>query len=85
MVTRLPWDAVNVPGSMALAATGKPENAVLAAEITARQLRGVGVNFNLAPDLDVNSNPMNPVIGVRQLRRRSAERRALRHKGRGGL
>ncbi len=26
---------------------------------------GVGVNFNLAPDLDVNSNPMNPVIGVR--------------------
>ena len=57
MVTRLPWDAVNVPGSMALAATGKPENAVLAAEITARQLRGVGVNFNLAPDLDVNSNP----------------------------
>lgn len=65
MVTRLPWDAVNVPGSMALAATGKPENAVLAAEITARQLRGVGANFNLAPDLDVNSNPMNPVIGVR--------------------
>ena len=40
MVTRLPWDAVNVPGSMALTATGKPENAVLAAEITARQLRG---------------------------------------------
>ena len=23
------------------------------------------MNFNLAPDLDVNSNPMNPVIGVR--------------------
>lgn len=65
MVTRLPWDAVNVPGSMALAATGKPENAALAAEITARQLRGAGVNFNLAPDLDVNSTPMNPVIGVR--------------------
>ena len=65
MVTRLPWDAVNVPGSMALAATGDAENAALAAEITARQLRGAGVNFNLAPDLDVNSNPMNPVIGVR--------------------
>ena len=47
MVTRLSWDAVNVPGSMALAATGKPENAVLAAEITARQLRGVGV-INIA-------------------------------------
>ena len=84
MVTRLPWDAVNVPGSMALAATGKPENAALAAEITARQLRGVGVNFILAPDLDVNSNPMNPVIGVRsfdtgvdfELIRRAASARA---------
>lgn len=65
MVTRLPWDAVNVSGCMALAATGDAENARLAAEITARQLRGCGVNFNLAPDLDVNSNPMNPVIGVR--------------------
>ena len=90
MVTRLPWDAVNVPGSMALAATGKPENAVLAAEITARQLRGVGVNFNFAPDLDVNSNPMNPVIGVpasATIRRasRSSARRPWRGYKNGGM
>lgn len=65
MVSRLPEDAVDVPGAMALAATGDPENAWLASEITIRQLRGLGANFNMAPVLDVNSNPANPVIGVR--------------------
>ena len=28
-------------------------------------LRSVGVNFNLAPDLDVNIEPKNPIIGTR--------------------
>lgn len=65
MVSRLPRDAVNVTGAMALAATGDPENARKASEITIRQLRGLGPNFNMAPVLDVNSNPQNPVIGVR--------------------
>lgn len=65
MVTRLAPDAVNVPGNMAIAATGRIGDAYTAASITARQLRGVGVNFNLAPVLDVNSNRRNPVIGVR--------------------
>ena len=65
MVSRLPEDAVNVPGAMALAATGNPENARLASQITIRQLQGVGANFNMAPVQDVNSNPANPVIGVR--------------------
>ena len=65
MVSRLPEDAVDVPGAMALAATGDPENARLASQITIRQLRGLGANFNMAPVLDVNSNPANPVIGVR--------------------
>lgn len=65
MVSRLPKDAVNVPGAMAVAATGETENAGRASEITIRQLRGLGPNFNMAPVLDVNSNPANPVIGVR--------------------
>lgn len=67
MVSRLPADAVTVPGAMAVSATDDPENARIAAEITIRQLRGLGVNFNMAPVLDVNSNPANPVIGVRSL------------------
>ncbi len=65
MITRLSQDAANVPGAMAIAATGKVENAFLAGKITGEQLSSVGVNFNLAPTVDVNSNPNNPVIGVR--------------------
>ena len=67
MVSRLPTDAVNVPGAMAISATDDAENARTAAEITIRQLRGLGVNFNMAPVLDVNTNPANPVIGVRSI------------------
>lgn len=65
MITRLGEDAVNVPGAMAIAATKKIENAALAGRLTGEQLSDVGVNFNLAPTVDVNSNKDNPVIGVR--------------------
>ena len=64
-VTRLPADAVNVPGAMAIAATGDPENAYRAGLLTGRELRALGVNFDLAPSVDVNNNPKNPVIGAR--------------------
>src|SRR5699024_7340355 len=33
--------------------------------ITAQELKALGVNMNLAPVLDDNNNPNNPVIGVR--------------------
>lgn len=64
VVTRLSDDMVNTPGAMALAAAGG-DAPYRAGRITARELRSCGVNFNLAPVLDVNSNPANPVIGVR--------------------
>ncbi|MDD4080401.1 MAG: beta-N-acetylhexosaminidase [Eubacteriales bacterium] len=64
-VSRLSEDCTAVPGAMALAATGKPENSRVAGQITGRELQALGVNFNLAPVLDINSNPDNPVIGVR--------------------
>jgi len=64
-VSRLPGDATRVPGAMAIASTGNPENAYAAGRLTARELRALGINFNLAPVLDVNSNDQNPVIGVR--------------------
>ncbi len=65
MVTRLSGDCANAPGAMAVAATGDPGNAYLCGKITAAQLREVGINFDLAPVADINSNPQNPVIGVR--------------------
>ncbi|MEG0493287.1 MAG: beta-N-acetylhexosaminidase [Clostridia bacterium] len=57
--------AAVVPSAMAIAATGDPHNAYLAGKITGTELAALGVNFDLAPDMDVNSNPQNPVIGVR--------------------
>ena len=53
------------PGNMALGSTASVEHARLAAIITGRELEAVGINMNLAPVLDVNSNPANPVIGIR--------------------
>jgi len=65
VVSRLSADATLIPSAMCLAATGDPENAYRAGLLTGRELRAMGVNFNLAPCLDVNSNSSNPVIGVR--------------------
>lgn len=65
IVTRLPEDAVNVPGAMALGATGDPENAYRAGLLIGREMRALGPNMNFAPTVDVNSNRSNPVIGVR--------------------
>ena len=65
MVSRISPDLVNVPGNMAVAAAGGPETARRMAAITARQLRGTGINFNIAPAADINTNFRNPVIGVR--------------------
>lgn len=64
VVARLTPDLPHTPGGMALAAAG-PDAPARAARIVARELRSVGVNCNLAPVFDVNSNPDNPVIGVR--------------------
>ena len=64
-VTRLPADATNVPGAAAIAATGKPEHAYAAGRLTAQELLALGINFNLAPVLDINNNKRNPVINVR--------------------
>ncbi|WP_295884229.1 beta-N-acetylhexosaminidase [uncultured Thiohalocapsa sp.] len=36
-----------------------------AAAVTAAELTAVGINFNFAPVLDVDSNPDNPIIGDR--------------------
>ena len=65
VVSRLPADGVNVPGAMAIAATGDPENAYKAGLLTGRQLRALGVNFDFAPVADVNTSAANPVIGTR--------------------
>lgn len=52
-------------GSMALSATGDPENITEEVSIMARELSDTGIITAFAPVLDVNDNPANPVIGIR--------------------
>ncbi|WP_415361085.1 glycoside hydrolase family 3 protein [Saccharothrix sp. BKS2] len=65
LVTRIGPPATQFPGNMALGAGRSARDAERAARTTARELRAMGINQNFAPDADVNSNPANPVIGVR--------------------
>src|SRR6266705_5137118 len=53
------------PHAMAIAATGRPEDAYTVGRITAAEARAVGVHWIFAPVADVNSNPDNPIINVR--------------------
>lgn len=64
MVTRIMRGATFCPGNMTLA-TSKPEDCFTDGVIMGKELRALGINMNLAPSLDVNNNPINPVIGVR--------------------
>lgn len=65
VVSRLGSDAAVVPSAMCISASGNPKNAYKAGYITGSELAAIGINFDLAPNMDVNSNDANPVIGVR--------------------
>jgi beta-N-acetylhexosaminidase len=58
-------DGTSFPHAMAIAATGRPEDAYTVGRITAAEARAVGVHWIFAPVTDVNSNPDNPIINVR--------------------
>lgn len=57
--------ATELPTHMAIGATASRAIARTCGEITAREARAIGVRMVLAPVLDVNSNPDNPIINVR--------------------
>ncbi|AXI10056.1 beta-N-acetylhexosaminidase [Oceanobacillus sp. 143] len=54
-----------MPGNMALGATRSTVTAENVGSVISKELNALGINMNLAPVLDVNNNPDNPVIGVR--------------------
>lgn len=64
-VVRVKEGAMLLPGNMALGATRSPTLAYVAGQALSIDLKLLGFNMNLAPVLDVNSNPKNPVIGIR--------------------
>ena len=65
IVTRIGPPATQFPGNMALGAGRSAADARKAAAIAGRELAAMGIHQNNAPDVDVNVNPDNPVIGVR--------------------
>lgn len=65
LVVRVTDGATILPGNMAVGATGDPSLARSVAVASASELLAMGVNMDLAPVVDVNTNPLNPVIGVR--------------------
>ena len=65
-VTRLYYDQGSpYPGNAILGRIDDVELTESVARTVGWQLRRTGVNLDFAPDVDINSNPDNPVIGVR--------------------
>jgi beta-N-acetylhexosaminidase len=64
-VTRVGAPATEYPASMAIGAGRSTADAKRLAAINGHELRAMGITQNFAPDSDVNSNPLNPVIGSR--------------------
>ncbi|MFC7441244.1 beta-N-acetylhexosaminidase [Laceyella putida] len=64
-VSRFQQGATLFPGNMALGATREPSLAYQTGKEMGMELRAMGINLDMAPVLDVNNNPQNPVIGVR--------------------
>ncbi|MFS0728092.1 glycoside hydrolase family 3 N-terminal domain-containing protein [Paenibacillus sp. 1P07SE] len=64
VIKRIPG-GINLPGAMALGATGDELKSRSAGQLTGEQLEALGIRLNFAPVLDVNSNPANPIIGIR--------------------
>jgi len=53
------------PSNMAVSATGDTHYSYLQGKITAIEAKSIGVNFILAPVLDINNNKNNPIINFR--------------------
>lgn len=58
-------NATVLPSNMAIGATGSEAHARAAGRITGLESRAIGIHLAFAPTVDVNNNPLNPVINVR--------------------
>lgn len=64
-VNRMNVGATRFLSNMALAATNNPDNAEMVGRSVGSELSYYGINTDLAPVLDVNNNPDNPIINNR--------------------
>ena len=70
IVARIRQGVTPLPGAMAMGSAFRAGAISLhdvreVGAVCGRELAAIGVNWNLAPVVDVNVNPANPVIGVR--------------------
>jgi beta-N-acetylhexosaminidase len=72
-VARLRQGFSKIPTMRRVGQSRDPNLARLVGRILGEELRAVGVSYNLAPVLDVDTNPKNPVIGDRSFSREPAE------------
>jgi beta-N-acetylhexosaminidase len=66
-VVRVRRGATVFPGNMALGSAGCAELALRQGQESGRQLAALGIDLNLAPVVDLQTNPANPGIGIRSL------------------
>ncbi|XDD47381.1 glycoside hydrolase family 3 protein [Leptospira sp. WS39.C2] len=64
-VFRVQDGITHYPGAMAVGQTGKKEWGEIVGFVTSYELKSLGLNFLFAPVLDINNNPLNPVINTR--------------------
>ncbi len=66
IVTRI-TGGCDFPGNMALGSAHTYNTAFMAGGVLGSEIRAVGADMDLAPVLDTNTNPDNPVIGLRSI------------------
>ncbi|MBO4674701.1 MAG: glycoside hydrolase family 3 protein [Elusimicrobiaceae bacterium] len=62
-----------LPTNMMFAAAQDEEGAATIAYLAGKELKRAGVHINFSPVLDINSNPRNPIIGVRSFGSRAQD------------
>lgn len=58
-------DGNEFPHAMAIANSSDPENSYKIGKAIAKEAKSIGIYWNLAPVVDINSNKLNPVINIR--------------------
>lgn len=58
-------DATRFPMNMAMGATRRTDLAEAQGRVTARECRSLGFQIGFGPVVDVNTEPINPIIGIR--------------------
>lgn len=89
--SQMPGAGTGFPHQMGLGAAGDVSGAERAALIAGQEERALGFHWSFSPCADVNTNPLNPVIGVRSFGAQTAavaeltRRQVLAYRGAGVL